>query len=75
MGGLSTPIKVERGISHGSPLSGLLYFISIEPLLCLLRRRLVGLKANFLEKPIKLSAYADDTTVVECDNTDVFGGF
>lgn len=28
--------------------------------------------AKFLEKPIKLAAYADDVTVVVCGNNDVF---
>ena len=45
--GLSTPVKVERGVRQGCPLSGLLYSISTEPLLCLRRRRLGGLKARF----------------------------
>jgi len=71
-GGLSFPIKVQRGIRQGCPLSGLLYSIAIEPLLCRLRRELKGLNVDaFFHQQIKLSAYADDVTVLIRDQNDV----
>ncbi|KAF7647898.1 hypothetical protein LDENG_00165020 [Lucifuga dentata] len=42
-GGLSTPFKVKRGIRQGCALSGMLYAISIEPLLCKLQSSIDGL--------------------------------
>ncbi len=33
-GGLSVPVRVQRGIRQGCPLSGQLYSLVIEPLLC-----------------------------------------
>uniref|UniRef100_A0A3Q3F9D5 G protein gamma domain-containing protein n=1 Tax=Labrus bergylta TaxID=56723 RepID=A0A3Q3F9D5_9LABR len=35
--GLSRPIPVRRGIRQGCPISGQLYSLAIEPLLCRLR--------------------------------------
>ncbi len=37
-GGLSAPIPVTRGVRPGCLLSGQLYSLMIEPLLCRLRR-------------------------------------
>ncbi len=70
-GGLSIPINVKRGIRQGCPLSGQLYSIVIEPLLCKLRRELMGLQVNTLNCSIKLSAYADDVTVIIRDQSDI----
>lgn len=42
-GGLSCTISVKRGIRQGCPLSGQLYSLAIEPLLCKLRTELKGL--------------------------------
>ncbi len=36
-GGLSVPVKIQRGIRQGCPISGQLYSLAIEHLLCLLR--------------------------------------
>lgn len=38
VGGFSVPVKVEMGIRQGCPLSGQLYVLAIDPLLCKLRR-------------------------------------
>lgn len=37
-GGLSVPVKIQKGIRQGCPMSGQLYSLAIEPLLCMLRR-------------------------------------
>lgn len=65
-GSLTRPFSVSRGIRQGCPLSGLLYAISIEPLLVLLRRQLSGINVPSFPsaEPVKLTAYADDVTVV-----------
>lgn len=59
------PFAVTRGIRQGHPLSGILYSISVEPLLSHLRKRSYGLCIpGFPEiPPVKLTAYADDRTV------------
>ncbi len=69
-GGLSVPIKVQRGIS---PISGQLYSIAFEPLLCKFRRELMGLRIREIDSSqfIKMSAYADDLTVLIRGNQDV----
>lgn len=41
--GLSQPVPVQRGIRQGCPISGQLYSLAVEPLLCRLRERLSGL--------------------------------
>ncbi len=72
-GGLSLPVKVHRGIRQECPLSGQLYSLVIEPLLCRLRIQLNGLEVNTLggKHSVKLSAYADDVTVLIKNNSDV----
>lgn len=70
-GGLSIPLRVKRGIRQGCPLSGQLYSIVIEPLLCKLRRELTGLQVNTLPYNIKLSAYTDDVTVIIRQQNDI----
>jgi len=69
-GGLSYPVFVNRGIRQGCPLSGQLYSLAIEPLLKKLREKLQGFLVEGCGKnrPITLSAYADDITVlIKCD--------
>lgn len=61
-GGLSYPVMISRGIRQGRPISGPLYSLAIEPLLCKLRTEMQGWTLESL-KPITLSAYADDTAV------------
>ena len=68
-GGLSVPVLVGGGIRQGCPLSGQLCSIAVETLLCLFRKRLAGLQ--FDDSLIKVSAYADDITVIICHEHDV----
>ncbi len=72
-GSLTRPFPVTRGIRQGCPLSGLLYSISIEPLLSMLRKQLCGIGVpGFPEvAPVKLTAYADDVTVIIKSTDDV----
>lgn len=72
-GSLTRPFSVNRGIRQGCPLSGLLYAISIEPLLVSLRRQLHGVNVPIFPSadPVKLTAYADDITIVIKDSDDV----
>ncbi len=72
-GGLSVPVKVHRGIRQGCPLSGQLYSIVIEPLLCKLRNKLTGLRVAEPDSKasIKISAYADDVTILVRGHADV----
>lgn len=73
--GLSRPIPVQRGIRQGCPISGQLYSLAIEPLLCRLRERLIGLSfPGIVSVPRGLptvSAYADDVNVFVSSQDDV----
>ncbi|KAK5933249.1 hypothetical protein CgunFtcFv8_013744 [Champsocephalus gunnari] len=72
-GGLSVPVPVGRGIRQGCPISGQLYSIAIEPLLCRLRSRLRGLCLPEMSHspPVVVSAYADDINIIIQGHTDV----
>ncbi len=65
--------RVDCPLGQGCPLSGQLYSLIIEPLLCRLRTQLTGLEVNTLngKHSFKLSAYADDVTVLIKNNSDV----
>ncbi|XP_040928666.1 transposon TX1 uncharacterized 149 kDa protein [Betta splendens] len=62
--GLSAPFKVGRGIRQGCSLSGMLYALSIEPLLCKIRSSVDGLFLPDCTLRLVLSAYADDVVVL-----------
>lgn len=70
---MSYPFPVRRGIRQGCPISGQLYSIAIEPLLCRLRSRLSGLSLLELAQspPVVVSAYAVDVTVFIQNHRDV----
>lgn len=72
-GGLSRPIQVQRGIRQGCLLSGKLYSVAIEPLLCELRNKLKGfhLPNSSDNMPLTVSAYADDVNIFVTDQADV----
>ena len=72
-GALSVKVPVQRGIRQGCPLSGQLYSLVIEPLLCRLRRDLRGVPTTGDPSGtrVSLSAYADDVTVLVTAQEDV----
>lgn len=71
-GGLSQPVLMHRGIRQGCPLSGQLFSLAIQPLLCQLRKNLQGFAVKgFENRLIKVSAYADDITVFIKNKSDV----
>lgn len=72
-GGLSCPVPIGRGIRQCCPISGLLYSVAIEPLLCRLRSRLRGLSLPELahSHPVVVSAYVDDVNVLVQNQGDV----
>uniref|UniRef100_A0A8C4RDJ9 Reverse transcriptase domain-containing protein n=1 Tax=Erpetoichthys calabaricus TaxID=27687 RepID=A0A8C4RDJ9_ERPCA len=71
-GGLGAPFSVTRGIRQGCALSGMLYSLSIEPLLHRLRQLLHGLSLPVCPTAsFKVVAYADDVTVVITEPNDV----
>ena len=70
-GGLSAPFNIGRGIRQGCNVSGMLYSIAIEPLLCRLRKELRGVRVAEGIPPFFLSAYADDIIVAIREDNDI----
>jgi hypothetical protein len=70
-GGLSAPFSIGRGIRQGCSVSGMLYSIAIEPLLCRLRKEMRGVRVVDGIAPFLLSAYADDVIVAIREDSDV----
>ena len=66
-GGLGRPIPMQREIRQGCPISGQLYSLGIEPLLCKLREWVSGLSMpgslSLGHPPHVVSAYADDINI------------
>ena len=70
-GGLSAPFKVHRGVRQGCSLSGMLYALSIEPMLNKIRANIEGLILDDFKKSHILSAYADDIIVIVKKQKDI----
>ena len=73
-GHASEPFFLERGVRQGCPLSGILFIIAIELLAQQIRRSemIKGIEiANKGSQEVKLSQYADDTTVLLRDSESV----
>uniref|UniRef100_A0A3Q2ZXK0 Reverse transcriptase domain-containing protein n=1 Tax=Kryptolebias marmoratus TaxID=37003 RepID=A0A3Q2ZXK0_KRYMA len=70
-GSLCAPFRVCRGVRQGCALSGMLYALSLEPLLQKLRSSIRGLVLPGFSNNIVLSAYADDVVVFVKDQQDV----
>ncbi|KAJ3587712.1 hypothetical protein NHX12_011309, partial [Muraenolepis orangiensis] len=70
-GGLCAPFRVCRGVRQGCALSGMLYALSLEPLLNKIRSKLQGLFLPGFNGNMVLSVYADDVVVFVRDQTDI----
>ncbi|KAJ3608984.1 hypothetical protein NHX12_023512 [Muraenolepis orangiensis] len=70
-GSLCAPFRVCRGVRQGCALSGMLYALSLEPLLSRIRSKLQGLFLPGFNRNLVLSAYADDVVVFVRDQTDI----
>ncbi|KAJ3591149.1 hypothetical protein NHX12_009096, partial [Muraenolepis orangiensis] len=70
-GGLCAPFRVCRGVRQGCALSGMLYALSLEPLLSKIRSKLQGLFLPGFNGNMVLSVYADDVVVFVRDQTDI----
>uniref|UniRef100_A0A672HUD6 Reverse transcriptase domain-containing protein n=1 Tax=Salarias fasciatus TaxID=181472 RepID=A0A672HUD6_SALFA len=70
-GSLCAPFRVCRGVRQGCALSGMLYALSLEPLLSKLRSSLQGLLLPGFSESMILSAYADDLIVFIRNQGDV----
>ena len=68
---LISPIQVQRGVWQDCPVSGLLFALAIEPLLCTLGENISGLTCFPRSPPLKISAYADDVCVIIRNNQDI----
>lgn len=64
IGGLSAPLDVRREVRQGFSLYGMLYFLSIEPLLHKLRESFTAVCFPQCSVSFKLSCYADDVVVL-----------
>ena len=71
--GLSCPIPVQRDIRQQCSISGQLYCLVIEPMLCFLRARLTGFSVPGVMKgpTTALPAYADDLSAFVTGAEDV----
>ena len=72
-GGLRCPVKIQRGIRQGCPISGQLYSLAVEPLLAMLRTKLSGiLFPDLCHRPqLVVSTYANDIRVFIKSQMDV----
>ena len=68
----SEHFSLSRGVRQGCPLSGLLFKIGIEILGNAIRNSDVDTEAG---KPLKLTQYADDTTVIVKDTRSMYNLF
>ena len=64
-GVISSPFIVSRGVRQGDPMSCILFNLSIEPLAANIRASSIrGIEVPNLDEKIKISLFADDTTVI-----------
>lgn len=63
------PIEIKRGVPQGSPLSMLLFVLSLEPLLRQVQDHLTGI--NICGNKTAVGAYADDVGIIVRNREDV----
>jgi len=64
-GMISEPFLVTRGVRQGDPMSCILFDLGIEPLAANIRAsNIKGIDVPKLEEKVKVSLFADDTTVI-----------
>ena len=64
-GVISSPFNVTRGVRQGDPMSCILFDLAIEPLATNIRASDIrGINVPSLDEKVKVSLFADDTTVV-----------
>lgn len=64
-GVISSPFRVTRGVRQGDPMSCILFDLGIEPLAANIRASDIrGIDVPNLGEKVKVSLFADDTTVV-----------
>ena len=70
-GGLCKPFMVKRGIRQGCAMSGMLYSLSIEPMLHNVRVFINGLFVPDISSNFISSAYADDNIIFIKNQEDI----
>ena len=64
-GVISSPFLVTRGVRQGDPMSCILFDLGIEPLAANIRASNIwGIDVPNLDEKVKVSLFADDTTVI-----------
>ena len=76
-GWLTSFIGLERGLRQGCPLSMPLYVLTAETMACNIRQnpRIHGLRPPDSEAEVKLSQFADDTTLLLTDEQSIIETF
>ena len=76
-GHLSDAFPVSRGVRQGCPLSPLLYVLVAETMACAVRAdtRIDGFPLPCSNRRVKISQYADDTTVLVCSDVSLVALF
>ena len=71
--GVQSPkFDIIRGVRQGDPLSCLLFNLAIESLACMIRKaNLHGLRLSASGGPVKLTLFADNTTVFLSERDDI----
>lgn len=71
-GFLSNEVYLARGVRQGCPLSPLLYVLGAEVLGAAIRKSsFQGIRLPFVDEPVKVAQYADDTTLFVGCNEDL----
>ena len=74
---ISSSFQIHKGVRQGCPLSPLLYVLVFETLLTKIRTspNINGLKLPGTNEEAKLSAFADDATLILTDYNSIFSSF